>query len=166
MKKVVVHRKREGPKQHPWLFLTGSVIGAGAVVAVVVYLVAGRETPERKARRLTKELVESIGRLDWQGAREKMGVPEDVGAARFKSWAAERHKILLDQEPVLISTKIGEAKPSREDIYEVSYSLRFHFRITDRRSNPEGVARWRYDEASDSMSYLIDEETKKALGIK
>lgn len=165
MKKVVVHRKREGPKQHPWLFLTGSVIAAGALVAIVVYLVTGRETSERKANQLTRELVESIGQLDWQAVREKMGIPGDVDAARFESWTAKRHKILVDQEPVLLSVDVGEAKPSGEAEYEVSYSLLFHFRSTDRKSNPEGAARWRYDEASDQMSYVIDEETKEALGI-
>lgn len=166
MKKMVVHRRREGPKQHPWLFLSGSVIVAGILIAGVVYLVVMRETPEKKAARLTRELVASIGERDWEGVRRAMGVPDGVDAAEFESWAIERYKILVDQGPLLLSTKIGEVLSTGESIYEVKYSLRFHYKQTDRRSNPEGVARWKYDEESDSMSYLIGEEIKEALEIE
>jgi len=166
MKKMVVHRRREGPKQHPWLFLSGSVIVAGILIAGVVYLLVGRETPEKKAARLTQELVASIGQRDWEGVRRSMGVPDGVDAAEFESWAIERYEILVDQDPVLLSTEVGEVLSTGKGIYEVKYGLRFHYKQTDRRSNPKGVARWRYDEQSDSMSYLIDEEIKEALEIK
>ena len=165
MKKVVVHRRREGPRQHPWLFLAGSVIGVGAVVAVVAYLIAGRETPEKKAERLTEELVTSIGALEWQAVREKMGVPKYVNAAKFESWVAESHKIFLSQQPVCISCDCRDVKVLGEGLYEVSYSLNFQFKSTGHRTRPTGVARWRYDVESNSMSYVIDDETKEALGI-
>ncbi len=166
MKKMVVHRKKERPKLHPWLFLAGSVIVAGGLVALAVYFVVGRETPEKKARRLTAELVESIGKLDWKDAREKMNVPDGVSAHEFESWMTEWHEISVDQAPVVTSEDIGDARLVEEGVYEVSYSIHFHFRRTDRKTSAEGVAGWRYDVKSDSMSYIINEATKGALDIR
>ena len=166
MKKVVIHRRMEGRKLHPWLFLTACTAGAAILVALVVYVVAGRETPEKKAVRLTRELVESIGELDWEMVRDKMGVPDSVGATDFKSWMVERHKILLDQAPVLASSELGDAEPREGGVYRVKYATRFVFKRTERERRTVHVADWKYDEASDSMSYVIGDETKEALDIE
>ncbi len=166
MKKMVVHRRREGPKQHPWLFLSGSVIVAGILIAGVVYLVVGRETPEKKAARLTRELAGLVCRHEWDLLREKMGVPETVEESEFATYVTQRHDMPVDKKVLRGATEIGEPRKTEEGVYEVRYWIRFLLHMTEREMRSVGVARWKYDEESGSMTYLIDEEMKEALEIE